>query len=453
MTVHGADSVDAVIAAGANRLIVGRTDIVTPLARERARDAKVEIVVEATTASAAAAIAARVPASTASAPVSAAPVPVSATPAPSSARPASVVRRPGPHDVVGSAPPAPLSPPSPALYRRGAPVPADVLVGHGNSASRRPSNAKVGRVTVVGAGNVGMIAAMRLAESDVIDEVVLVDIAGQRAAGIALDIAHASPLLGFATRVRGVNTLAEAGPSDYVVITAGKARTPGMSRTDLVDTNAAIVGALAADAALISPDAVLLIVTNPLDEMTEHAWRTSGFPTSRVIGMAGVLDSSRFRALTASRAGVHPREVSAVALGSHGAEMVMPLSQATVSGRPVTEALSGAQVDALVDRARNSGAEVVGLLKSGSAFFTPGLAAARMVLSMIDETGEVQAATVAPHGEYGIDAGYVGLPVRLGRRGLDEIVEVPLTDAERRELRTAADRIAERVSALSAVTS
>lgn len=439
MSVHGADSIDAVVAAGATELVVGRADIVTPLARERARDAGVVIVVDG-----------------AATPSARPPVPGGAqqksSVMPRAARATEGSMLGGP--VRGAmAPPPVLSPPSPALFRRGAPLPesvrVDSLIG-GAPAGVNPSG-RVRRVTVVGAGNVGMIAAMRLAESDTIDEVVLVDIAGQRAAGIALDITHASPLLGFSTKVRGVNTLAEAGPSEYVVITAGKARTPGMSRTDLVDTNAAIVGSLARDAVAVSPDAVLLIVTNPLDEMTQHAWQVSGLPTGRVIGMAGVLDSSRFEALSALAAGVHPREVSALALGSHGDEMVMPLSQATIGGQQIGDALSSPVVDGLVDRARNSGAEVVGLLKSGSAFFAPGLSAARMILAMIGETGEVLAATVAASGQYGIASGYVGLPVRLNRGGLAEIVELPLTAAELDELRTAADRIAERARSLASV--
>ncbi|MFW0794503.1 malate dehydrogenase [Gordonia sp. CPCC 205515] len=434
MTVHGADSVDAVLAAGATQLVVGRTDIVTPLARERARDAGVEIVVGGATS----------PAGTGEATTSPA-----AQSRPTNGRAATP--RAGRPAVDAEALPL-LRPPSPALFRRGAPLAAAVRIDRSGSVASAGKDSvasgRVRRVTVVGAGNVGMIAAMRLAESDAIDEVVLVDIAGQRAAGIALDITHAAPLLGFSTRVRGVNTLAEAGPSEYVVITAGKARTPGMSRTDLVETNAAIVGALARDAVEVSPNTVLLVVTNPLDEMTQHAWQVSDLPASRVIGMAGVLDSSRFEALTGLAAGVHPREVSALALGSHGGEMVMPLSQATVGGIPIARSLPAPEVDALVDRARNSGAEVVGLLKTGSAFFAPGLSAARMVLAMIRETGELLAATVAPQGEYGINSGYVGLPVRLNRAGLAQIVELPLTTTELGELRTAADRIAERVQSL-----
>lgn len=444
MNVYGAEAVDAVNADGAKQLVVELNDLVTPLARERARELSIDIVV----AGAGSAPRARTLSSVPAHPTPRG-VPVSQSPQAPRDAPTSLAEFNG-EDV-----PAPLSPPSPALYRRGAPLPAAVRViprpAAAPSSSSHAGSERVGRVTVVGAGNVGMIAAMRLAEADVIDEVVLVDIAGQRAAGIALDISHASPLLGFSTKLRGVNTLAEAGPSDYVVITAGRARTPGMSRSDLVGTNAAIVGALTADAVAVSPDTVLLIVTNPLDEMTQHAWQVSGLPTDRVIGMAGVLDSSRFEALTALAAQIPSGDVSALALGSHGDEMVLPLSQAQIRGRSISDSLPRATVDGLVDRARNSGAEVVGLLESGSAFFAPGLSAARMVLAMIAESGEVLAATVAPHGQYGISSGYVGLPVRLDRSGLAEIVELPLTPSELTDLQTAAKRIAERVGTLEAV--
>ncbi|WP_229581496.1 malate dehydrogenase [Rhodococcus rhodochrous] len=307
-------------------------------------------------------------------------------------------------------------------------------------------------MVVVGAGHVGMITAMKLAEADIIDEVVLVDIADGLAAGIALDLTHSTALLGFDTKIRGVTTLAEAGTADYVVITAGRARQPGMSRTDLVEVNADIVGSLAREAAQISPNTVMLIVTNPLDEMTHHAWRTSGLPAERVLGMAGVLDSSRFQALVGLAAQASPSSVSALALGSHGDEMVIPLSQARVDRTPIERALPGATVTALVDRARNSGAEVVGLLKSGSAFFAPGASAARMVLAMATDSDEIIAATVRAQGQYGIADGYVGLPTRLGRRGVREIVELPLTQEELGALQTAAARITDRVADLQEAT-
>ena len=224
---------------------------------------------------------------------------------------------------------------------------------------------RTGRVVVVGAGHVGMIAAMRLADADEFDEVVLVDIDRGRAAGVALDLAHTAALSGFATRVRGVGTVEEAGPADYVVITAGRPRQPGMSRADLISTNARIVGDVAGRVAAISPHAVLVVVTNPLDEMTQHAWAVSGFPARRVVGMAGVLDTARFQALAALSGAGRADRITAWALGSHGEEMVIPLSRADVDGRPLTERLPAGELDAVVDRARGSGAEVVGLAQDG----------------------------------------------------------------------------------------
>lgn len=441
--VVGADDVDA--AARSGILAVGSRDVVTPLARERARERGVEIVV-ATPGTTAAVSGDRRPRPT-SVPVrdpgpggaatsSVAPprpVPVAPRPSPAGARPPTVTGR-------SATAPRPVRPPSGALFRRGAPLPPAVRPG------------AVRRAVVVGAGNVGTVTAMRLADADVFGEIVLVDVDEGRARGVALDLAHSaalggSALGGFATRVRGCGTVEEAGAADYVVITAGRARQPGMSRADLVGTNAAIVGDVAARAARTSPDAVLVVVTNPLDEMTQHAWRTSGFPAERVVGMAGVLDTARFRALVAPATGDRPDRVRALALGSHGEEMVIPLSQATVGGRPLAEVADG--VDAAVERARGSGAEVVGLLRSGSAFLAPGTAAASMVLAMVRDTDEVLPAAVLADGTYGIRDVYVGLPVRLGRRGVREIVEVDLAPDELAALRAAADRIRERVGALT----
>jgi malate dehydrogenase len=303
---------------------------------------------------------------------------------------------------------------------------------------------------VVGAGHVGMITAARLAEADVFGEIVLVDVVEGLAAGIALDLTHTAGLSGFRTRVTGAVTVEDAGPADYVVITAGRARQPGMSRGDLVSVNAAIVGDIAARVAAVAPAAVLVVVTNPLDEMTQHAWRASGLPSDRVIGMAGVLDTARFRALAAQAAGLRPGQVEAVALGSHGDEMVIPLSQASAVGRPLTEVLGQTAVAALVDRARGSGAEVVGLLRQGSAFLAPGASAARMVLAMAAGRGPVLPAAVLADGSYGIEGVYVGLPARLGRGGVLEIVELPLTPGELAELRRAAGRISARLAALAA---
>lgn len=302
---------------------------------------------------------------------------------------------------------------------------------------------------VVGAGHVGMITAARLAQAGHFGGIVLVDVVPGLAAGIALDLAHTAGLDGFRTTISGAVSVEEAGPADYVVVTAGRARQPGMSRSDLVATNAAIVGDVAAQVAAVAPAAVMVVVTNPLDEMTQHAWRVSGWPSRRVIGMAGVLDTARFRALAAQAAGLAPEQVQAVALGSHGEEMVIPLSQASVAGRPLAEVLGNATAAALVKRARDSGAEVVSLLKQGSAFLAPGASAARMVLAMAAGRGETLPAAVLADGSYGIKDVYIGLPARLGRGGVTGIVELPLTPGELEALRRAADRIRQRLGVLA----
>ncbi|MDQ1517846.1 MAG: malate dehydrogenase, partial [Actinomycetota bacterium] len=362
-----------------------------------------------------------------------------------------------------SSPPGPADPPVGALYRRGAPVVPDTLrpeVVGGLAPPRAsavpptppspgPSGGRQGRATVVGAGHVGATTALRLAEADVFDEVVMVDVVPGLAAGLALDLWHSSALSGFATRLRGTADMAETAGSDYVVVTAGKARQPGMSRTDLTAANAAIVGGVAQGIRRYSPHAVVVVVTNPLDEMTHLVWRTTGFPARRVLGMAGVLDATRFCALAALAAGVRPDAVEALALGSHGDEMVVPLSTARIAGAPIVTRLDAATLEGLVTRTRGSGAEVVSLLEKGSAYYAPGAAAARMVLAMASESGEVLPCCVLAEGAYGIDDVYLGLPARLGRGGVTEVVEVPLTAAERADLRIAADRIAERVGALA----
>lgn len=423
MTVFGAGDVEAAVPTGVLR--VAARDVVTPLARERARELGVEIV-EARPETAARPASATTPTPRATA-TSSVPPPRAPT------RPA----RPSPAGVRPATAQPPMRPPSGALFRRGAPLPAVVRPGGGGGST--------GRVVVVGAGHVGMITAMRLADADVFAEVVLTDIDEGRAQGIALDLTHTAALSGFATRIRGTATVEDAGTADYVVITAGRARQPGMSRPDLVSTNAAIVGDVAQRVARTSPDAVIVVVTNPLDEMTQHAWQSSGFPAERVIGMAGVLDTARFQALVGLTGAGRAERVDALALGSHGEEMVIPLSRATSDGQRLTDRMARADLDAAVTRARGSGAEVVGLLKTGSAFMAPGLSAARMVLAMVGETGDVMSAAVLADGAYGIRDVYVGLPVRLGRRGVREIVELELAPDELAALRTAADRIRERV--------
>lgn len=412
MKVWGAADVDAAVEAGhaPGTLLVDPKDLVTPLARERARELHIDIT---------------------STPPKPTTPPVATPPKP--AKQAAAAESDG-------GPVRSLRPPSAALYRRGAPLPSAVAAGGSGTTAR---------VIVVGAGHVGMITALRLADADLFDEIVLVDIDEGRAAGIALDLTHTAALGGFATRVRGVGTVEEAGPADYVVITAGKARQPGMSRSDLVSTNAAIVGDIAQRVARTSPDAVIVVVTNPLDEMTQHAWQASGFPAERVVGMAGVLDTARFQALAAINGVGRADKIDAIALGSHGEEMVIPLSQATSNGRPLNETLDRVRLDAIVHRARGSGAEVVGLLKSGSAFMAPGTSAAHMVLAMARDTGEVMPAAVLADGSYGIRDVYVGLPARLGRCGVRGIVELDLPAEELADLREAADRIKERLGQLA----
>lgn len=414
MTIIGVDAVDEAAARG--RLIVGARDRLTPLARDRAAELGIEIVEGAS--------------------------PASAVPPAGAARAIPTVNLRGP----GSLP----SPPAPALFRRGAPFPGlrGRSVPESSASGGSTAGSRIGRVTIVGAGNVGTHAAMRLAETDLIEEIVLVDVVEGLAQGVALDLAHAAGVLGFSTRIRGAASVESAGRAQYTVITAGRPRQPGMSRTDLTETNAAIVGPVAREAGITSPEGVIVVVTNPLDEMTELAWAASGLPSSRVIGMAGVLDAARFQALAGQAAGIRPDTVSALALGSHGDEMVIPLSQASIGGRDAASALTE-KLDAVVDRTRNSGAEVVGLLGKGSAFITPGLAAARMVEYMIRDDRRVISATVRPDGQFGLRNVYVGLPVRLGRSGVAEIVEVPLSAAEQSALREAARQITDRVGSLA----
>lgn len=416
MTVIGVDAVDLAVDAG--RLIVGPRDRLTPLARDRADELGIEIVQGVQR--------------------------VESVDRSSAASPASIPRV----DLRG--PSALPAPPVPALFRRGAPFPN--LRGRSRGATVTSSTdsgrRRVGRVTVVGAGNVGTHAAMRLAETDLIDEIVLVDIVEGLAKGVALDLSHSSGVLGFATLIRGASSIEAAGTSEYTIITAGRPRQPGMSRTDLTATNADIVAPLARAVGAVSPGGVLVVVTNPLDEMTELAWKTSGLPASRVIGMAGLLDSARFQALAGTAAKSRPDAVNALALGSHGDEMVVPLSQATVAGNAIALKL-GNDLSAVVDRTRGSGAEVVSLLGKGSAFITPGLAAARMVEYMIRDDRRVISATVRPQGQYGLSDVFVGLPVRLGRGGVAEIVEVTLTPPELAELKSAAAEIRTRVGGLA----
>jgi len=270
------------------------------------------------------------------------------------------------------------------------------------------------------------------------------------AEGLALDMWHGAGLYGFSTRLSGSADLATLAGAEYIVVTAGKPRQPGMSRTDLTAVNAAIMRTVAEAVAQHAPQATLVVVSNPLEEMTHLAAELTGFPDERVLGMAGVLDSARFCALVGLTGKVRPQRVHALALGSHGPEMVIPLSLATADGQPVEQLLDAKSLAAIVERTRESGAEVVKLLQKGSAYFSPAESAASMVRAMVKDSGEVLAACVRSRGAYGTVDTRVGLPVKLHRRGLKEIVTLPLRADEVQALKEAAARIAARIAELPA---
>ena len=297
------------------------------------------------------------------------------------------------------------------------------------------------RATVVGAGKYGSTTAQRLAEKDICDEVVMTDIVEGLPQGLALDMNQSRPIEGFQARVVGSNGYEETAGSDVVVITAGVPRKPGMSRMDLLETNARIVGEVTRKVVDVSPDAVLIVVSNPLDEMTALAAEVSGFPRERVMGQAGMLDTARFRQFLADEFHTGPSRVEAITLGSHGDTMVPVPSMVKVDGKPLTEVADAAAVERLVQRTRDGGAEVVALLKSGSAYYAPSSAAAAMVAAVLADTGEVMPVCAWVTGEYGIDGVYLGVPAKLGRGGVTEILELPLTGEELADLREAAEAV------------
>ncbi len=296
------------------------------------------------------------------------------------------------------------------------------------------------RITIVGSGFVGQTTAMRLLERG-LGEIVLIDIIEGLPQGLALDMRQSSPIVGFEPTIVGTNDYAETAGSDVVVITAGFPRQPGMSRMDLLDKNAAIVRSVVEQVVPGSPDAVIIVVTNPLDEMTYLAAETSGFPKERVMGMAGVLDSARLRAFIAEELGVSPLDVEAMTLGSHGESMVPLPRHATVKGRPLTELVDEATLERLYQRTRDAGAEIVSLLKKGSAYYAPSAAVAKMVEAIVRNSEELMPVCAWVTGQYGIHDVYVGVPVRLSRSGVAEIVELDLDPDELAALRAAAEGI------------
>ena len=296
------------------------------------------------------------------------------------------------------------------------------------------------QVTVVGAGFVGATTAMRVVQKGLAD-VVLIDIVEDLPQGIALDMKESAPVEGFEPNIVGTNDYKDTAGSDIVVITAGLPRKPGMSRMDLLATNGKIIRDVVDNVVEYSPDAIIIVVTNPLDEMTYLAADASGFPKNRVMGMAGILDSSRMRYFIAEELGVSPSVVDALALGSHGDSMVPLPRHATVDGKPLTDLVDEETLERFFQRTRDGGAEIVALLKKGSAYYAPSASVAQMVNAIAGDTKEVLPVCAWTTGEYGIDGVYVGVPARLGRQGVEEIVELDLNDDEITALRDAAEGI------------
>ena len=300
------------------------------------------------------------------------------------------------------------------------------------------------KISVIGAGKYGSTLVEKIARANYADEVVMLDVVEGLPQGLALDMNQSRPIEGFETPVVGTNDYGPTAGSDIVVVTAGKPRKPGMSRMDLISDNAKIVGSVAKEIAASSPQAVVIVVSNPLDEMTALFQRVSGFPHQRVMGQAGMLDTARFQDKTAAAAGVSPVTVEAITLGSHGDTMVPVPSRVTVDGKPLADVLDQATIDRVVEETRNGGAEVVALLKEGSAYFAPASAAERMVRAIASDEGAVMPACAWVTGEFGISDVYLGVPTRLDRSGVADIVELELTDDELADLRRAAEAVREK---------
>ncbi len=301
------------------------------------------------------------------------------------------------------------------------------------------------KITVVGAGNVGATAAHWLAAKE-LGDVALVDIVEGVPQGKALDLAQAAPVEGFDVRLTGLNTYDGTENSDVVIITAGLPRKPGMSRDDLLKTNADIVSKVVEEVVKRSPEAILIVVSNPLDAMCQVALRRSGFPKHRVIGMAGVLDSARMRCFLAEALNVSVENVTAFVLGGHGDTMVPLPRFSTCAGIPITELLPQDQIDAIVKRTANGGAEIVSLLKTGSAYYAPSAAAVEMTEAILKDKKKILPCAAYLEGEYGISGLYVGVPCKLGARGLEQIIEINLTAEERIALQRSAAAVQELVN-------
>ncbi len=308
------------------------------------------------------------------------------------------------------------------------------------------------KITVIGAGNVGATVADCIAQKDMVGEVVLIDIVEGLPQGKALDIQEAAPIHGFDTRVVGTNDYADTAGSDICIITAGSPRKPGMSRDDLLSINSNIVRSVTEQFVAHSPNSILIIVSNPLDTMTYVAYMTSGFPSKRVMGMAGVLDTARFRAFLAMKLNVSVRDIQTLLMGGHGDTMVPLPRYTTVGGIPVTELIDADDLTAIVDRTKTGGGEIVKLMGT-SAWYAPGAAAAEMAEAIIKNSGRVLPAAAWLSGEYGLKDMFIGVPVRLGREGVTEVVEVHLDKSEKALLEASAEHVRSNLEALARLQS
>lgn len=309
------------------------------------------------------------------------------------------------------------------------------------------------KVTVVGAGKYGSTTVQRIAQADIADEVVMIDIVDGLPQGLALDMNQSRSVERYRTMVIGTNEYVDTAGSDVVVITAGLPRKPGMSRMDLLEVNAGIVTQVTEQIAEHSPDAVIVVVTNPLDQMTTLCADVAGFPKNRVLGQAGMLDSARFAHFLAEASDTDILAIEAVTLGSHGATMVPVPSLCRIAGKPITEVLDADTIDQIVDRTRNGGAEIVGLLKTGSAYYAPSAAAAAMVRAIVKDAGTEMPVCAWMAGEYGISDVYLGVIAKLGADGVSQVVESPLTSVELEGLREAAVAVSEKMNDLDQIRS
>ncbi len=304
------------------------------------------------------------------------------------------------------------------------------------------------KITVVGAGNVGATAAQRIVDKELANEVVLVDIIEGLPQGKGLDMHESTPIEAADTRIHGTNSYDDTANSDVVVITAGIARKPGMTREQLQETNAGIVRSVTESVAAKSPHAILIVVSNPLDVMTYVAYKVSGFDRHRVMGMAGILDTARYRSFIAMQLGISVKDIQALVLGGHGDSMVPLVRYTTIAGVPLTEFLKKDAIDALVKRTRDGGIEIVNFLKTGSAYYAPSAAAVEMVEAIVRNKKRILPCAAYLQGEYGIRDTYIGVPVKLGSKGIEQILEVPLLPEESAALKKSADEVKANIAKL-----